>query len=152
MLLPEKKFLLTLSYFFQYRNRGLSWFCYDQTSSLDFFTCFLNESILSNRFCLFFQSRFAIFYYSHYMGIQISIFFFQFSGCNSLILAGSSMDFNPRHPKWICCCCYLPTGLKILASIEVFVAATVLLAIIINMIIDFQEVNFLIFNLFFLLN
>ncbi|VDN58275.1 unnamed protein product [Dracunculus medinensis] len=49
------------------------------------------------------------------------------------------MDFNPRHPKWICCCCYLPTGLKILASIEVFVAATVLLAIIINMIIDFQE-------------
>lgn len=78
VLLPEKKLLLTLSYFFQYRNRGLSWFCYDQTSSLDFFTCFLNESILSNRFCLFFQSRFAIFYYSHYMGIQISIFFFNF--------------------------------------------------------------------------
>ncbi|VDN01101.1 unnamed protein product [Thelazia callipaeda] len=32
------------------------------------------------------------------------------------------MDFNPNHPKWICCCCHLTNGLMTLAAFEIFVS------------------------------
>ncbi|VDM37780.1 unnamed protein product [Toxocara canis] len=35
------------------------------------------------------------------------------------------MDFDPRHPKWQCCCCRLSSGLKILATVEIIVACLI---------------------------
>ncbi|VDO83438.1 unnamed protein product [Haemonchus placei] len=35
------------------------------------------------------------------------------------------MDFDPRGKKWDCCCCRLPTGLQILATVEAVVAVIV---------------------------
>lgn len=36
------------------------------------------------------------------------------------------MDFNPDHPKWICCCCHLASGLMILASTEIVISVLLL--------------------------
>uniref|UniRef100_A0A0K0DYW8 MARVEL domain-containing protein n=1 Tax=Strongyloides stercoralis TaxID=6248 RepID=A0A0K0DYW8_STRER len=34
------------------------------------------------------------------------------------------MDFSPTADKWKCCCCFLPQGLQILASIEIVIFFT----------------------------
>ncbi|EFO20788.2 hypothetical protein LOAG_07703 [Loa loa] len=37
------------------------------------------------------------------------------------------MDFDPEHPKWLCCCCRLVNGLMILASSEIVLSVLLLL-------------------------
>ncbi|CAG9532813.1 unnamed protein product [Cercopithifilaria johnstoni] len=37
------------------------------------------------------------------------------------------MDFDPQHPKWICCCCHLTQGLMILGSSEIVLSILLLL-------------------------
>ncbi|VDN36788.1 unnamed protein product [Gongylonema pulchrum] len=36
------------------------------------------------------------------------------------------MDFDPQHPKWLCCCCHLTNGLMILAGSEIILSVALL--------------------------
>jgi hypothetical protein len=36
------------------------------------------------------------------------------------------MDFDPDKEKWQCCCCRIPTGLKIMGIVEAIGAVAVL--------------------------
>jgi lysylphosphatidylglycerol synthetase-like protein (DUF2156 family) len=49
------------------------------------------------------------------------------------------MDFDPNHKKWECCCCRLPTGLKILGVVEVLIGCAVT-ALLVLLVISDQKV------------
>uniref|UniRef100_A0A0R3RIW2 DUF7027 domain-containing protein n=1 Tax=Elaeophora elaphi TaxID=1147741 RepID=A0A0R3RIW2_9BILA len=51
------------------------------------------------------------------------------------------MDFDPQHQKWICCCCHLTNGLKILASSEIVLSSLLLLYSIVYINFDEQYDN-----------
>ncbi|KAI1722511.1 hypothetical protein Ddc_06670 [Ditylenchus destructor] len=44
------------------------------------------------------------------------------------------MDFDPDHPKWLCCCCSISSGLKILCSAETVIALIFLFTGVTNLI------------------